>query len=237
MESGVYTSCAAFKMKQIIYIILTFSILTSCQTKNSEQTDTINSEQVELVEQKAERKKTTNGENYKSVFIKDSSDYSNSFLKEMEKQGMNNISLVDSFLILGQTDTVTFPQTPKIGTKTILTAKKGELAIALTVNRINQTTIDYKIEMVEFGNASYNYEGQADLNPRFYFGAETDESSLSGISYLSTQFSDSQDSCYTYIRLGKEEDSGPYLLGKLIKNCNGKLRNIDLEDFPTLVEK
>jgi hypothetical protein len=91
--------------------------------------------------------------------------------------------------------------------------------------------------MVEFGKASYNYKGQADLNPRFYFGAETDESSLSGISYLSTEFSDSRDSCYTYIRLGREEDSGPYLLGNIKKNCNGKIQDIGLDNFPTLIEK
>jgi hypothetical protein len=197
----------------------------------------MNSEQDNLVEQKAEPEKKTNVENDKSIFVKDSSDYSTSFLNQMEKSGIKNVSLVDSFLILGLTDTVTFPQIPKIGKRTVLTAKKDELAIALTIERINQTTIDYKIEMVEFGNASYNYKGQADLNPRFYFGSETDESSLSGISYLSTEFRDNEDSCYTNIRLGKEEDSGSYLLGKVIKNCNGKLRSIDLDNFPTLVEK
>ena len=197
----------------------------------------MNSEQVDLVEQKAEPENTTNTKNDKSIFIKDSADYSTSFLNKMKKSGMKNVSLVDSFLILGQTDTVTFPQTPQIGKRTVLTAKKDELAIALTIERINQTTIDYKIEMVEFGNASYNHKGQADLNPRFYFGAETDESSLSGISYLSTEFSDSRDSCYTYIRLGREEDSGPFLLGKIIKNCNGKLQDIRLDNFPTLIEK
>lgn len=211
--------------------------MTSCQTKTSDNQKEIKSEKADLIYESTEQPKLSEEQNDNSIFIKDSSDYSTNFLKEMKKSGMKNISLVDSFLILGQTDTVPFPQTPKIGKKTILTAKKDELAIALTIERINQTTINYRLEMVEFGNASFNYDGQAELSPRFHLGAETDESSLSGISYLSTQFSDSQDSCYTYIRLGKEEDSGPYLLGKLIKNCNGKLRNIDLEDFPTLVEK
>lgn len=197
--------------------------MTSCQTKNSEQ--------------KAEPEKATNAENVKSIFIKDSSDYSSSFLNEMKRSGMKNVSLVDSFLILRPADTVTFPQTPQIGKRTVLTAKKDELAIALTIERINQTAIDYKIELVEFGNASFNYKGQANLNPRFYFESETDESSISGISYLSTEFTDNQDSCYTYIRLGREEVSGPYLLGKIKKNCNGEIQDIGLDNFPTLVEK
>ncbi len=229
-------------MKQIINTILTLSILVSCQTRNAKKTEPDNLEETQILkygsgENKTEQNKMTSGQDKKSIFIKDSSDYSTSFLKEMKKSRMNNVSLVDSFLILGATDTVTFPQTPKIGKKTILTAKKGELAIDLTVERINQTTIGYKLEMIEFGNASYQQEGQADLNPRFYFGAETDKSSISGTSYFSTEFNDGQDSCYTYIRLGREGDSGPYLLGKIKKNCNGKLRDIELDNFPTLVEK
>lgn len=212
-------------MKHILYIALTLAMVSGCQPQNPEQTPTENT-----------TSEPEQGDN-PSVFIKDSADYSIHFLEEMDRQGMHDLSLVDSFLILGPTDTVNFPQIPAIGTQTTLTAKQGELAIALTVERINQTTIKYQIEMVEFGKASHNYQGQAHLNPHFYFGSETDESSLSGIFYLSTEFTDSKDSCYTYIRLGREEASGPYLLGKLIKNCNGKIRNIGLDSFPTLVEK
>lgn len=214
--------------------------MTSCQANKSDKTEadiSSETEKIDSFERGIQQLDSAHEKNDHSIFIKDRSDYSINFLNVMIESGIDNVSLIDSFLILGQKDTVTFPQIPLIGKKTILTAKKDELAIALTIKRINQTTIDYKIEMVEFGNVSYNYRGQADLIPRFYFGAETDESSLSGISYLSTEFSTHQDSCYTYIRLGKEKDSGPYLLGKIIKNCNGKIKNIDLDTFPTLVEK
>lgn len=132
----------------------------------------------------------------------------------MAKSGMSNVSLIDSFLIFGQTDTVTFPKVPRIGRSTILTAKKDHLAIALTVERINQTTIDYKIEMVEFGNAGYTYEVQADLHPGFHFGAEVDENDLTGMAYLSNEFWDLNDTCNTSIRLGEDEHS---LLGKIKK--------------------
>ncbi|MCT4666184.1 MAG: hypothetical protein N4A45_13240 [Flavobacteriales bacterium] len=211
-------------MKQTFNILLIFFTLVSCQTNKADNTEIGISNEVKTKK------------NDDSIFIKDSSDYSIRFLNSMIELGMNNVSLVDSFLILSSRDTVTFPQIPEIGKKTILTAKKDEFAIALTIKRINQTTIDYKIEMVEIGNTSYNYKGQADLMPRFYLGSETDESSLTGISYLSTEFSNNHDSCYTYIRLGKE-DSMPYLLGKIIKNCNGKIKNIGIDNFSTLVEK
>lgn len=204
-------------------IIIAIFFLISCQVKDSEQNNVSDGLNI--------------SKNDNSIFIKDSIDYSVRFLKEMENLGLKNVSLVDSFLILEDNDTMTFPQTPIIGKITVLTGKKDELAISLTVTRINQTTIYYKIEIAEFGNANYTYEGQADLHPRFYFGSETDESSVSGISYLSTEFSDEQDSCYTNIRLGREEESGPYLLGKIIKNCNGKLKDIELDNFPTLIEK
>jgi len=204
-------------------LIIAIFFLISCQAKDSEQKNISDSLNI--------------AKNDNSIFIKDSLDYSVRFLKEMEKSGLKNVSLVDSFLILEDNDTITFPHTPIIGKKTVLTGKKEELAISLTVTRINQITIDYKIEMVEFGNVSYSYEGQADLHPRFYFASEVNESSLSGLSYLSTEYLDEQDSCYTYIRLGMEEKSGPFLLGKIIKNCNGKIQDIGHDNFPTLIEK
>ena len=229
-------------MKHITYIFLIFFTLASCQTNKSDKREAdisgeVKTEKVDSIHKEIGQLDLKNKKNESLIFIQDSSDYSVSFLNAMIESGMDNVSLVDSLLILSPTDTSIFPQTPKVGKKTIMTAKKDELAIALTIERINQTTIDYKIEMVEFGKASYNYKGKANLIPRFYFGAETDESSLSGISYLSTEFSSYHDSCYTYIRLGREEDSGPYLLGKIIKNCNGKIKDIGLDNFPTLVEK
>ena len=208
-------------MKQVIHIVLAILILVSCQN-NSEKKDKEQPENAQPVEQKA------------VISVKDSADYSTRFLEEMEKAEMKNVSLVDSFMILGKTDTVIFPQTPKVGTSTTFTAREGDLAIGLIVERINQTTIEYSIEMVEFGNASFNCKGKADLSPRFYFGSEIDQNSLSGNSYLSAEFIDREDTCYTFIRIGKEKHR---LLAKLKKNCNGKHKNIELDNFPILIEK
>lgn len=91
--------------------------------------------------------------------------------------------------------------------------------------------------MVEFGKTNYTTKGIASIADGSHLGEESDESSISGLSYSSEQYIDTKEDCYTYIRLGKEEKSGNYLLGKIIKNCNNKIKDIDLDNFPTLIEK
>lgn len=172
------------------------------------------------------------------IVVKNEADYSEKFIQGLRELGYENFELKDSLLLINGKDTVYFPETPKIGKQIVLTGKKGNLAIALTVKRINYTTVDYKIEMVEFGKTSHNQSGQADIISSFFFGAESDESEKTGIGYFVTEFTEYKDKdCYTYIRLGYEEETGPYLLGKLKKNCNGKIMDINLDNFTTLIEK
>ena len=171
------------------------------------------------------------------IVIKNKSDYSEKFIQGLKGLGYKKFELIDSLLLINGTDTAYFPEIPKIRKQIVLTGKKGNLAIALTVKRINYTTIDYKIEMIEFGKTSHNQSGQADIISSFFFGAESDESEKTGLAYFVTEFAEyREDDCYTYIRLGYEEETGPYLLGKLKKNCNGKIMNINLDNF-TLIEK
>lgn len=222
-------------MKPIYYLICMFPLLVNCQTKKIDGQETTNTTKEAPIKEVTQAKEVAPEKDKATIFIKDSSDYSSNFLAALEKSGMPSYALIDSFLII-ESDTIPFPAIPKMGKKTVLTAKKETLAIALTIQRVNQTTLDYRLEMVEFGKASFHYKGQADLSSYFYLATEMDESSLSGMTYSSIEFSDGQDACHVYIRLGKEEGR-PHLLGKLIKNCNGKLRTIDLSNFPTLVEK
>lgn len=172
------------------------------------------------------------------VVIKDRADYSEKFIQGLKELGFEKIELRDSLLLINDKDTAYFPRTLKIGKQIILTGKKGNLAIALTVKRINYTTVDYKIEMVEFGKASHDQTGQADIIASFFYGSESDVSEKTGNGYFVTEFSEYKDKdCYTHIRLGYEEETGPYLSGKLKKNCNGQIMVIDLDNFTTLVEK
>jgi|LakMenE18May11ns_1017448.scaffolds.fasta_scaffold9576214_2 hypothetical protein len=172
------------------------------------------------------------------IVIKNKSDYSVKFIRGLKNLGYEKFELKDSLLLINSKDTAYFPKTPKIGKRLVLTGRKGNLAIALTVKRINYTTVDYKIEMVESGKKSHNQSGQADIVSSFFFGSESDESEKTGNGYSVTEFTEYKEkNCYTFIRLGYEKETGPYLLGKLKKNCNGKIIDIDLENFTTLIEK
>lgn len=175
------------------------------------------------------------------VVIKNKADYSDNFISELKKipyAVYQKFELIDSLLIINEVDTVYFPKTPKMKQRIVLTGKKENLAIALTVERINYTAIDYTVEMVEYGKTKYSQKGQAEFGPTFFLGEESDTSEKTGLAYFSTEYTEYKgEDCYTYIRLGYEKETGPYLLGKLIKNCNGKIKDIALDNFTNLIEK
>ena len=172
------------------------------------------------------------------IRIKNKADYSQIFIQGLHKQGFERCDLQDSLMIINQKDSAYFPSTPIIGKEFVLTGRKDNLAIALTVTRTNYTTINYQIELIEFGKSSYVQSGKADIHSGFFFGPEYDESDKTGIGYVVTEFTESiGKDCFTAIRLGYEEETGPYLLGTLIKNCNGKIMDINLDNSMTLIEK
>ncbi len=172
------------------------------------------------------------------IITKNASDYSSQFIKELKEQHYERFELIDSLMIINHTDTAYFASIPKMGEHIVLTAIKDNLAISLIIKRINYTTIEYTLEMVEFGKTSHSKKGQAHLRPSFFLGSETDESTKTKLSYSVEEFSDrGENNCYTIIRLGYEEETGPYLLGKIIATCNGKIKDINLDNFNTLIEK
>ena len=228
-------------MKYILTILigLIFIACNNSTTDNksvSTPSDTIKTVSVDSLNMGKDKVPTNKIET--KIVVKNEADYSEKFIQGLRELGYEKIELKDSLLLINSKDSVYFPETPKIGKQIVLTGRKGDLAISLTVKRINYTTVDYKIEMVEFGKTSQNQSGQADIISSFFFGAESDESEKTGIGYFVTEFTEyKENDCYTFIRLGYEEETGPYLLGKLKKNCNGKIMDIDLDNFTTLIEK
>jgi hypothetical protein len=167
------------------------------------------------------------------IVIKNKADYSEHFIQGLKELGFQKIELKDSLLIIDNKDTVLFSKTPKIGELSVYTGKKGNLAIAVTVKRINYTTVDYQIEMVEFGKTSHTQSGQADIISSFFFGPESNINEQTGEGYFVTEYTDNRaDNCATQIRIGDEND-----LAKIIKYCNGKIKDITLENFTTLHKK
>gem|GEM_PF-3932629 len=217
-------------MNRFFYILLAVFVFTSCQNKHH---DDHHSE--------TESEATHADTNHSDPVLVGPSDeppmYSKKFMEAFKQSDeLSGATLLGKFMIIDE-DTIPFPADPPLGEQHILTGKQGEMSITLTLDRINQSTILYKIEMAVTGKESYTSKGEAHISPLFYLAGEMDESSISGISYGAIQFDDANGECYTSIRIGREEESGAGLLGKLIKNCNGELGDVELEDFPTLVEK
>lgn len=180
----------------------------------------------------------TENEKQPEIVVENKSDYSKKFIEGLKEIPYKKFALKDNLLIIDDTDTTYFSETPKIGKRFVLAGEKEGLKITVTVKRINYTTVDYTIEMFSSGELKHSQVGQADIASAFFLGDESDESDKSGVSYFVTEFSELRENdCYTYIRLGYEEETGPYLLGKLVKNCNGDIHEIALDDFPTLIEK
>lgn len=182
--------------------------------------------------------KTAENETQPEIIVENKSDYSKKFIDGLKEIPYKKFTLKDKLLIIDDTDTTYFSEIPKMGERLLLTGEKEGLKITLTVKRLNYTTIDYNIEMIGPGKLKHSQKGQADMASAFFIGDESDTSDSSGLSYFPTEFFDNwENDCYTYIRLGHEEETGPYLLGKLIKNCNDDIHDIDLDNFPMLIEK
>jgi hypothetical protein len=171
------------------------------------------------------------------IAIKNKTDYSDKFIAGLKKlSGYKTFQLDNNRMIINGKDTAVFPGIPELQKYFVFTGRKENLAIALTFTRINYTTIDYKIEMVEFGKTNHNESGKADIIPTFFLGSESDES-RSGEAYFVTEFIDEKENnCHTYIRIGIENGKRD-LSAKIIKNCNGKIMDVTLDNFPTLQEK
>ena len=167
------------------------------------------------------------------IVIKNKAAYSEHFIEGLKDLGFQKIELKDSLLIIDNKDTVQFSHTPKIGEPSVYTGKQGNLAIAVSVKRSNYTTIDYQIEMVEFGKTSHTQSGQADIISSFFFGPESNIDEQTGIGYFVTEYTDNRaNNCATHIRIGDENE-----LAQIIKYCNGKIKDITLDNFTTLHKK
>lgn len=168
-----------------------------------------------------------------AIILKNNADYSLGFIQELKGLGYSRIELIDSFIIMDNKDTIAFPTTPKIGAQIVYTGRKDNLAIALTVKCTNYSSLEYQIEMVEFGKANYKDFGKADLTANFFLAAEVDVDERTGDSYFAAEFINRmKNSCYSQIRIGQENEQA-----KIIKNCNGEIKAITLDNFSNLYKK
>lgn len=169
-----------------------------------------------------------------TIVVRNPTDYSDEFIRELKNfSGLGTLELKDSLLIISGTDTVLFPSVPPLNERILFTGRKDDLAIALTINRRNYTTLEYSLEMVEFGKSSHFQNGELSLGAGFFLGEESDEDEQTGISYFVTEYThEAADGCYISVRIGNENP-----LATLIKTCNQDIRDITLDDFPALHRK
>jgi hypothetical protein len=232
-------------MKNQFVVSLIFLFLLSCnqisRTKNQNRITDNNSSLLEV--QNNQRDSTMN----KSVIpikdssfiivIRDSSDYSLSFIKSLSKPGNDywKYYLDSNLLIINDHDSAKFPNVPPLGQTIHLANQLKDLEINLTVKRISQSTIEYVIESKSDNKTLVVKKGIADLYPVFYFGTEEDKDDLFGNYYSSIEYWDIHDSLHTAIRIGEDPKKKGTFLGK-IKVKIGSIK-IDLDNFPTLIEK
>ncbi len=172
------------------------------------------------------------------IIVRRKADYPDQFIEGLKGLGYQRIELRDSFLIVDGKETHSFPVTPKKGGELTFTGVLDKMMMALHVKRITMTTVNYRIEMVEWGKASHNLEGEATLAPDFFQRKETDVHDPSGKHYDVVRFTDNREGdCHVEIRIGTEPMGQPYLLARLRKNCNGKLPDLTSENAPLLHEK
>ena len=241
-------------LKNTVYFFLLLLVISSCQSKietenkQTSKTQTIEEEsstnkviaQSKTTPQKkqAPSSKKPDSKELATIIVADETQYSSTFIEELRRaSGMKRIEFNKNMMVLNQKDSITFPKVPSLNKRMTFTARKDDLAIALIIKRINYTSIEYRIELVEFGQSSKTENGIAHLGGFFFLGSESDTNDQTGEEYFSTEYATATDSCYTYIRLGILEESNNQILAKVIKNCNGKIKDITIDNFPNLREK
>ncbi len=205
--------------------ILLFAFCCSLMACQSEEKPT-DSEAVSLPVKEEKVKPATPQAEYSMEFIER--------FKDLE--GLGELDLAGPYIVMGK-DSIPFPDYLPVGKSLSASAKTETIKINIAATRINYSSIKYVIDMSTTDGKQHHSEGEAHLSPGFILGDEIDESSISGMGYAVSEYSTQEDDCYTSIRIGREPESGNQLLCKIIKNCNGEIPDIDLEDFPTLVQE
>lgn len=176
--------------------------------------------------------------NPKYMHFKTISMYDRRFIEETEDlrkhSTYNDFQFLDEQLIINRKDTFLFPALPEMHDRFFMTESKDGVRALLMIERVNFTSIDFKI-WLDKGSLQHTSEGRATLLSGFFLGKETEE--FRGKSYPVSEFSyHSEDNdCFAYIRIGKDDRGGYF--ATLSKNCNGKFPDIMAKDFPALWEK
>lgn len=167
------------------------------------------------------------------ISTNDKSLYDQTFIDGLAGYG-EQIKLIENYILIGQ-DTAYFPEEIKLNTETIFKGTKDKKNFVLTLRRINLTSLNYNFQLLDKDAKLLNSKkGKATLGSLFFLGSESDDDDETGEGYLSVEYYDHSADCSFAIRIGEKDDNGK-LRAKIKLRCKDhKLKNISLDDNPTL---
>lgn len=171
-----------------------------------------------------------------TLSIEDSSMYSVEFINELDSNFENiykNIVLEEDHLILDKRDTIYFPKKPEIGRVYVLKSSNKMWISELIIERLNQTSISYKVAFTDRLGYKIEEKGIADLKPSFMLGSKTDDIN-DELYYLVYIEKDGNRSIA--IRLGLEETNDGQLLARIAIKGIDRCSIIELDKLPTYKE-
>ena len=143
------------------------------------------------------------------ISIKDRSQYSAEFIKELETledPSIKNIELIEGYMLLDK-DTVYFPSELKLKEPYRFTAFTDTHFYQLDATRINQTAIQYEFTLFANEKPEVTHKGIAHLGAGFYNGSETDEDDQTGDSYIANEYYNTANENFA-VRIGEPDDEG-----------------------------
>ncbi len=146
----------------------------------------------------------------------------------------NEFELADSMIIVEKQDTFFFPMEISWRQWANFMAVKDGFTYSLDIAKLDYTTLGFNFELRKGNQTIDQLTGQADLDPGFFLGSESDEDNQSGVSYFCNEYTFENQNCSFTIRLG--DDEGIWKV-KVIKNCESGRYDIALDDCPVLLEK
>lgn len=211
-------------MRNLI-LILTVLILESCGNNNA---NNINSTSASL-----QPISTDGGQN--KIFIQDRSNYSKVFLDELTVfNSKEPIRLIDNFIIVGN-DTTSFPGSLTIDKTYSFKAIKDNQRYELTVNRLNQTTLNFNFNLYENDHLLHADKGEAHLGAMFFLGSEGDQDEQNVEGYGSYEYWHKNDDCRLSIRIGIGKDINGKERAKVTFGCEDQSKeSLGIDKCPTM---
>ena len=183
-------------------------------------------------------RKGKSGQSAPRLSVGNPSLYHPAFLEELRALGMHPGYTLreDWMLIEGIPDTIRFPSAIlPLDTPVTFYGCREKRCLELQLERLNLTSIRYRLDAEKFGFGYGASEDTVFLSPTFMMASEVDEEEKSGASYFSTEYTGESEGCQVAVRLG-ENDEGA-LVAKVIYQCPEAGKEISLEESPNLYKQ